>query len=68
MQKIKKIHGVDPEKNASQTNGQKDGQMNRKNQWQIFKKKNCFGVIFAPAFKCQRYRLAVKPKLIQSIS
>ena len=37
--KIKKIHGVDPEKNASQTNGQKDGQMNRKNQWQIFKKK-----------------------------
>ena len=32
MQKIKKIHGVDPEKNASQTNGQKDGQMNRKNQ------------------------------------
>ena len=39
MQKIKKIHGVDPEKNASQTNGQKDGQMNRKNQLQIFKKK-----------------------------
>ena len=32
MQKIKKIHGVDPEKNAFQTNGQKDGQMNRKNQ------------------------------------
>ena len=29
MQKIKKIHRVDPEKNVSQTDGQVDGQTNR---------------------------------------
>ena len=29
MQKIKKIHQVDPEKNASQINGQSDGRMRR---------------------------------------
>ena len=28
-QKIKKIHGIDPEKNASQTDRQADGQVNR---------------------------------------
>ena len=29
MQKIKKIDGVDPEKNASQTDGRMDGQTDR---------------------------------------
>ena len=29
MQKIQKIHRVDPEENASQKDGQTDGQMNR---------------------------------------
>ena len=31
MQKIKKTHRVNPGKNASQTAGQTDGQMNRTN-------------------------------------